>query len=613
VDFCLSLTNSLPSFVGVEMICYPVAPASSLAIHHYSNEICQYIDSLTIGFLDPTMGNVTAQLAPATVENTRSAVAEPTYIVTAEKNIAEFIERSTRHSVADASCEWTRTGTADFNVILSVSLNVLAHDDDYTGRHHPGEHDVGTGSNDEYHATVDSAVDTERSRTETLFELGEQVAQAGYGKITEAFVFRHHPRRVFYSYKCDRCLGAGATRCSECDGRGKVQSTYTRTYTDQYGRTASRTEWEWINCKTCGGSGSVTCGKCSGHGCFTRVTTVNVMATPSYSASYAPTVPLFVRDALEQRAGLAMLLPEVADLHGEQIRQVEQEQKLAISYCMSCPWAEGTASAGTASAKVEVFGKNGSIHSVGGLLEKLVAGDAAILDESSSGPMFDRALAAARSGAVAKFMESEINQSIFELATQMVKAKTEAGGPKRISDQLNQAVSEEYVKRAIVAIEAIAGRTFMASSIVSIAAAAILSVPAFISAVLLFADTESALVVLGQRWLLAPGTNDLLPAALYTTPLTLFIYMALRFRCRQWAGRYGGKVLAMYLAERKRYPSYLTALALLIAAALPAVVLTAKLGVWLDADRTLYGSRLLVEQPKPAAPPTKKTRKSGVQ
>lgn len=551
------------------------------------------------------MGNVQAQLAPATIESTKSAITKPTYIATAEKNIAEFIERSTRHSVADASCEWAQTGTADFDVILSANLDVVAHDDDYTGRHHPGEHDVGTGTNDEYQATVNSAVGIERARAETLSELSKHVAQAGYGKITEAFVFRHHPRRVFYTYKCDRCLGAGAIRCSDCDGRGKVQSTYARTYTDQYGRTASRTEWEWVNCKTCSGSGSATCGKCSGHGCFTRVTTVNVIATPSYSASYAPSVPLFVHDALEQRAGLATLLPGVADFHGEQIRQVGQEQKLAISYCMSCPWAEGTVSAGTASARVEVFGKNGSIHSVGGLLEKLVAGDAAVLDGTSSGPLFDRIHAAARSGAVAKFMESEINQSIFELATQMVKAKTEAGGPKRISGQLNHAVSEEYVKRAIVAIEAIAGQTFKASSIVSIAAAAILSVPAFISIVLLFADTEPALVVLGQRWLLAPGTSDLLSAALYTAPLALIVYIALRFACKRWAGRYGGKVLATYLAERKRYPRYPTALALLIAAAVPAVALTAKLGVWLDADRTLYGSRLLVEQPKPAAPPTK--------
>jgi len=552
------------------------------------------------------MGNVQAQLAPANVENTRSAAAKSTCMATAAKNIAEFIEHSTRHSVADASCEWTQTGTADFDVVLSVNLDIVAHDDDYTGRHHPSGHDVGTGTNDEYQATVNNAVGIERSRAETLSEFSEHLAEAGYGKITEAFVFRHHPRRVFYTYKCDRCLGAGAIRCSDCDGRGKVQSTYARTYTDQYGRTTSRTEWEWVNCKTCGGSGSMSCGKCSGHGCFTRVTTVNVIATPSYSASYAPTVPSFVRDALEQRAGLATLLPGVADLHGEQIRQVGQEQKLAISYCMSCPWAEGTVSAGTASAKVEVFGKNGSIHSVGGVLEKLVAEDVAVLDGTSSGPMFDRTHAAARSGAVTKFMESEINQSIFELATQMVKAKTEAGGPKRISDQLNHAVSEEYVKRAIVAIEAIAGRTFIASSTGSIAAAAILSVPALISAVLLFADTESALVVLGQRWLLAPGTNDLLPAALYTIPLAFFTHIALRFGCKRWARKCGGKVLATYLAERKRYPSYPTALALLIAAALPAVALTAKLGVWLDADRTLYGSRLLVDQPKPVAPPTKK-------
>lgn len=547
------------------------------------------------------MGNVTEQFAPITVENTTSVVAKPTYIATAEKNIAEFIERSTRHSVADASCEWMQTGTADFDVVLSVSLDVFAHDDDYTGRHHPGEHNVGTGTNDEYQAAVNSAVGIERSRAETLSELSEHVAHAGYGKITEAFVFRHHPRRVFYTYKCDRCLGAGAIRCSDCDGRGKVQSTYARTYTDQYGRTASRTEWEWINCKTCGGSGSVTCGKCSGHGCFTRVTTVNVIATPSYSASYAPTAPSFVHDALEQRAGLATLLPEVADLHGEQIRQVGQEQKLAISYGMSCPWAEGTVSAGTASARVEVFGKNGSIHSVGGLLEKLVAGDAAVLDGTSSGPLFDRTHVAARSGAVAKFMESEINQSIFELATQMVKAKTEAGGPKRISDQLNHAVSEEYVKRAIVAIEAIAEQTFKASLIVSIAAAAILSVPALIPAVLLLTDAESALVVLGQRWLLAPGTSDLLSASLYTIPLALFTYMILRFGCRRWARKCGGNVLATYLAERKRYPSYPSALILLIAAALPAVALTSKLGVWLDADKTLYGSRLVVEQPKATA------------
>jgi len=331
------------------------------------------------------------------------------------------------------------------------------------------------------------------------------------------------------------------------------------------------------------------------------VTTVNVIATPSYSASYAPTAPSFVHDALEQRAGLATLHPEVADLHGEQIQQVGQEQKLAISYGMSCPWAEGTVSAGTASARVEVFGKNGSIHSVGGLLEKLVAGDAAVLDGSSSGPLFDRTLAAARSGAVAKFMVSEINQSVFDLATQMVKAKTEAGGPKRISEQLNHAVSEEYVKRAIVAIEAIAGRTFKANLIVSFAAVAILSVPVFISAVLLFADAESALIVLGQRWLLAPGTNDLLHAALYTTPLALFTYMFLRFGCKRWARKCGGNVLATYLAERKRYPSYPSALVLLIAAALPAVALTSKLGVWLDADKTLYGSRLVVEQPKATA------------
>ncbi len=71
------------------------------------------------------MGNVTAKHAPATVEaNTISAIAKPTYIATAEKNITEFIERSTRHSVADASCEWTQTGTADFDVVLSVSLGV---------------------------------------------------------------------------------------------------------------------------------------------------------------------------------------------------------------------------------------------------------------------------------------------------------------------------------------------------------------------------------------------------------------------------------------------------------------------------------------------------------
>ncbi|MCZ2154366.1 MAG: hypothetical protein LC114_10790, partial [Bryobacterales bacterium] len=202
------------------------------------------------------MGNVQAQLAPATSESTRSATTKPTYIAAAEKNISEFIERSTRHSVADASCEWTRTETADFNVILSVSLNVFAHDDDYTGRHSPGEHDVGTGTNDEYQAAVNNAVGIERSRAETLSELSEHVAQAGYGKITEAFVFRHHPRRVFYTYKCNHCLGTGAIRCSDCDGRGKVQSTYARTYTDQYGRTASRTEWEWVNCKACGGSGS---------------------------------------------------------------------------------------------------------------------------------------------------------------------------------------------------------------------------------------------------------------------------------------------------------------------------------------------------------------------
>lgn len=569
------------------------------------------------------MGNVTAQLAPVTVENTRSAVAKPTYIATAEKNIAEFIERSTRHSVANASCEWTQTGTADFDVVLSVSLDVVTHDDDHTGRHHPGEHDIGTKTRDEYRSTVDKVIAAERSRTETVLALSASVTEAGYGKITEPVIFRRHPQRIFYTYSCTSCNGNGHITCRGCGGQRTIWQTcsscygqgyreqrrtvqrYTNsppeTVVDRYSCTSCSGGRVMMNCPKCSGRGTETCSSCSGQGCFTRVTSINVMANPSYSAHYTSNVPQHVRDAVERRAGLAKLVPDIADLLAEQTSQVGQEFGLKTSYRMSCPWAIGDVFTGQIRAKAEIYGKNGSIHSVGGLIEKLVAEDAATLDETTSGPLFDRAHTAARSGAVAKFMESEINQSIFELATQMVKVKTEAGGPKRISDQLNHAVSEEYVKRAIVAIEAIAGRAFKANSIVSIAATAFLSVPALISAVLLFADAESALVVLGQRWLLVPGTNDLLSAALYTTPLALFTYMALRFGCKRWTRKCGGNVLATYLAERKRYPSYPSALVLLIAAALPAVALTSKLGVWLDADKTLYGSRLVVEQPKATA------------
>lgn len=573
------------------------------------------------------MSNVTEQLVPATVENTRSAVAKPTFIASAEKNIAEFIEQSTRHSVADASCEWTRTGTAEFDVVLAVSLDVATHNDDYTGRHHPDEHDVGTGTRDEYHATVNEAVGTERSRQETLSELVTHVAESGYGKIADAFVFRRHPRRIFYTYNCNNCGGKGHVTChgcggqrttwqtcSSCGGRGyreqrRTVQRYTNsppeTVTDRYSCSCSGGR-VLVNCSACRGSGTETCSSCSGHGCFTRVTSINVTATPSYSASYAPAVPTYVRDALERRTGLAKLLPDVATLHGEQIRQMGQEQKLATTYSISCPWAEGTVSAGKASANAEIFGKNGSIHSVGGLVEQLVEEDAAVLDGASAGPLFDRVLAAARSEAVARFMESEINQSIFELATKMANAKTEAGGPKRISEKLNHAVSEEYVSRAIVAMEATAARTFKAKSIFAVAVAIILSIPTLLLAAFALADKKSALVILGQRWLMSPGTSDLFTVFLYTAPLALTAYLMLRFTCRRWAKKCGGKVLVAYLAARVRFPAHPTALVLLFAAALPAVALTAKFGVRLDANGIPYGSRYLIPQPAPPTPPAKK-------
>lgn len=321
-----------------------------------------------------------------------------------KQKLAAYVENSTRFSITDIEFSQVNEHVEHFEVESIFELDTVAETREEAGIKHGTNSDYETKDWSLYDKQVKLALLSETNRKETLAELHADLIDASYGKLRAKKLFREHPQRFFYYYICGSCQGQGKVACSSCRGSGKtgcgscsgsgtvqvaVQETTNVSFhngTSWQTRQDVKTRYENRSCGGCGGGGSITCsgchgsGKqrcepCSGTGNFTKTTVIETSVSPHYQAFFHSTSPSYVRDAIENKAGLLGLLNGYAKHIKRDFFINESDRALCLTTHFQIPFVNLNMSAMGVNAKIIVFGYNVTVFDTGHIIEKLVKSD----------------------------------------------------------------------------------------------------------------------------------------------------------------------------------------------------------------------------------------------
>jgi len=394
------------------------------------------------------------------------------FLLQSQKQLATFIENSTRFSVTDTRFNSVIEHTEQFNVEATFTLDTVASTRDVVGIVHGGKMDFETADWPLFEEKIHASLKTETDRAETLSELQEHILKIQYGELREKIIFREHPHKFFHSYACKTCHGNGQVTCSTCGGSGKtrcnsccgsrtiqvLESKQVRDYSGHY-RTESRyitqtctrcSGYGRVTCSGCGGSGSLTCSSCSGHGYFTKITTIQTLVAPQYSALFDSTSPPYVRNAIENKVGLLNILNGYAKQLHMAVFIDEPRHLLRLTIKFQVPFGKLDVSVLGIDTTAITFGYNATIFDTGHIIEKLVNKDYERLTLITSlkfkiKPNFQKQAIPI----ISDFMESEIHQEALKISSAQGHKTTNTN---EIYEALNRSLSAEYISQSLKSI-----------------------------------------------------------------------------------------------------------------------------------------------------------------
>jgi hypothetical protein len=553
------------------------------------------------------------------------------YAETCRELAAAYVERSTRFQVTDVRVLDARPVRRQFLVTVRHNLEVSSEAQDHHGVHKPGPADFGTADWKWYQEEVEQQARAELSRAETLNDLVSAVRSSPYAAISDRSLLRTHPRRLFHTYTCSGCHGAGKVSCGNCSGSGKVRCgpcsgsgrtscstcggsgtlTHTRQVRDYNGY--SRTETQHRSCSscssgrvncfschgsgkqtcgTCGGSGRLTCQACSGHGYLTRVTTTRTYTRPSFAGHYPDDTPDYVHAALS-KAGFANL-SEHGELRLQQVNELRDNAAVEFIYECSMLFCELSIDVKGLRSEWVLFGRGPTLFDAGGALEALLRSDfdaLAALKTSAARwkPWFHRT---ARQP-IALFMESELNQ-------QMIDASTKGLAGRAIVEQLNRSVSEAYVQASLENMKNAVRVAANWSRLKSLVALAGLAVPfAVLTVAYLNRSHRLVFPAVGEQFFVhTPNTTGFLwEMGLITVPFTICAWFAARWLSLHWLRKAGGERTVRWAKTHGVVMGKWTAATIMVAAAGLSGTLFNRWPLWIDRDGDAYGRLALFQPP----------------
>lgn len=573
---------------------------------------------------------------PNGIEGTRRMGADDfsllRYLESCKLVAAGYVERATRFNVKDMLVLDARPVTRNFLITIRHELEVTSEVEDFHGVHKPGQEDFGSADWKWYQEEVQAQALSEFTRPETMESLVREVRSQAYAAISAKTCIRTHPRRLFHTYKCSGCHGAGKVSCGGCSGSGKVRcngcygngrvncstchgsgtTTQVRQVRDYSGHSRSETQYRScgscsggrVNCTSCGGSGKNCCGNCggsgrvictgcSGHGSLTRVTTTRTHTAPTFAGRYPEGTPDYVHLALS-KVGFANL-----ERHGDislQSTNVVQEKSAAeFTYECSMPFCELTVEVRGLKSNWILFGAHPQIFDAGGALESLLKTDFELLAKLAKSrsrwlPWFHRSAKAS----VAPFMESEVNQEVID-------ASFAGLAPHVIFERVNRSVSEAYIEEMLRNLKTTVSVAANWSRFKWLTTFIVLSIPFSLAAVA-YIDRDKRLKLFSpstQLIIYGPNTTGVIwEMALLTIPFTLFGWFAAKWISTHWLKNAGGKRTVLWAGRQGLLMGKWSALTIIVAAAGTTGAFFNRWPLWIDTAGNAYGRFALFQAPQ---------------
>lgn len=547
------------------------------------------------------------------------------FLLQSKKRLAAFIESSTRFSITDIRFMSSVECMEYFDVEAAFTLDTVASTRDVVGVVHGREMDFETADWSLFEEKVKEALKAETNRTETLTELQEYILKKQYGEVRERILFREYPQNFFHSYACNtchghgevtcgRCGGGGRTRCNFCSGSGTVQvleSKQVRDYSGHY-RTESRYVSRsctgcggggWVTCSGCGGTGNITCSSCSGHGYFTKITAIQTLVAPQYHALFGSTSPTYVKDAIENKAGLLNILNGYVKQLQMAVAIDEPQHLLRLTIHFQAPFGKLDVSALDVNTTSIIFGYNVTIFDTGHIIEKLVNGDFERLTEIDSfkyqiSPSFHKQALTVLSN----FMESEIHQEALRISSAQGHKIADTN---EIYEALNRSLSVEYITQSLKGINKVArvvkGWLVTKYSLL----ASVLTIPGLLGTEWLFQHFSEGkyYVADAERLYLANGNAPNYGLiSFYCLLATVFVFLIARWRYFRWLKKCGDIHLTQYVKAKKLAPALGVALWLAIPMFIVGNIFIEQQGIWVDKKGNLYGAIAYIDSQKIVVP-----------
>jgi hypothetical protein len=514
------------------------------------------------------------------------------YVVACTDLTARYIERSVRFGADRLRIADARPAMRQFDIRLRHALTVVADAHDHHGAHAPGPGDIAIADPADYRRQVQQQTQAEKARPASLDSLVASVQSQPYATMSERTCIRTHPQRLFRTYRCKGCDGAGSIACGHCGGAGRVRcnwcdgrgsSTCTscqgggvvteeRTTRDQDGDTQSETcsypctacSGGSVSCSSCSGSGRrtcspcsgsgrITCAHCGGQGCLTRITATQTWTQPRFDGDYPQDTPAYV-DATLRRAGFATLAQH-GDITLRETVADREQQAATFVYACSMPFCELSVELMGRRAEWILFGKDAQIVDAGGALEAILEDDLGRLcSVAHSRKRWLPWCHVAASEVVTPFLASGLNQDIID-------ADCAGLAPQAIVDHVKRAVSESYVQDSLHALERLVLAAGHWSRVTWVLALVVLALPWALLA-------DAALVRIGHVDVASFGRTGIAWAmGLSTLPFTLAGCCLARWTSTRWLRQAGGTVAVTWADRRGLLPGTWTALLAMVAAA----------------------------------------------
>ncbi|MDC8756896.1 hypothetical protein [Janthinobacterium fluminis] len=544
---------------------------------------------------------------------------------------AEYIERSTRFNVKDVRVLDARSAMRQVLITIRHELEVTSAIQEHHGLHQPDHGDLGSDSWARYQEQVAAQAESEFTRAETMDSLVNAVTSQAYAVISGKTCIRTHPSRLFHTYACGECNGAGNVACRDCSGSGEVpcsdcdasgnvncpnchgSKTVTqvrRVFSAEGRESIVKIDCECTSCvfgqvkcyscggsgcercATCRGSGHLSCAACSSHGCLTRITTTHTYTNPSFSGRYLQGTPDYVHSALS-KVGFAHL-ENYASIALQNTHVTRDTASVEFLYECSMPFCELSIDVMGLKSNWILFGAAPQIFDAGGALEALLKSDFEHLSTVAGSrsrwrPWFHRPA----THAVAPFMESELNQQLIEASSAGVAAK-------EIAECVNWSVSESYIQESLLNLKRTVRVAANWSRLKWLLALTLLSLPFAIAAVAYLKHEKRLEFLPGAQLPIYPphSSGFMLEMALMTVPFTALGWFLARWISTRWLKKAGDKRIVVWAEQNGLLMGKWTAITIIVMAAGTAGAFFNRWPLWIDPAGKAYGQFALFQPPQ---------------